>query len=284
MDQTSKFTQKLVSRDKRRSLQERKLPAAETQYLEQVVAVLQSQLGQQLVGAYLFGSAGYGDYTPGVSDLDVQAVISEGLEEKERYALAAALAHAKLPCPARCLEFVCYRQSAVNPASRRPQFELNFNTGFGVETHLSLDSGEEASHWFLLDIAMGRELGQCLVGVDPAQVFASIPRLWQLKAILESLNWHCEHEPRAANTVLNACRGWRYAVKSIWGSKLSGAAWALTQLECPTVVAQATAHRVGGPGLNRAAIADLMAIVTEAVQAAIVQEGANSLCSQQKWL
>ena len=61
---------------------------------------------------------------------------------------------------------MCYAQPAVNliPASRRSQFELNFNTGCDVEDHLSLDPGEEASHWFVLDIAMGRELGCGLVG------------------------------------------------------------------------------------------------------------------------
>jgi predicted nucleotidyltransferase len=43
------------------------LPNAEATYLEQVVKTLQSSLQQRLVGVYLFGSAAYDDYTPGIS-------------------------------------------------------------------------------------------------------------------------------------------------------------------------------------------------------------------------
>ena len=53
---------------------------------------------------------------------------------------------------ARQLGFVCYAQPALNPAGQRPQFEMNLNTGCDVEDHLGLDPGEEASHWFVLNI------------------------------------------------------------------------------------------------------------------------------------
>lgn len=246
-------------------------------YLEKIVDSLQSQLGQRLVGVYLFGSAGYGDYQPGISDLDVQAVVTKPLDAQESRKIAMALSHARLPCPAKRLELVCYAQAAVKPACRWPQFELNFNTGRDMEDHLSLDPSEEARHWFLLDIAIGRELGCSLVGPAPEQVFAPIPRLWQLEGIADSLIWHTEHELTSANSVLNACRGWRYAVTGVWGSKRTGAEWALTQPECPAVVARAEARRVAGPALAPSVVAELITVVTRAVQTAITREQAAGL-------
>ncbi|GIV96916.1 MAG: hypothetical protein KatS3mg057_1573 [Herpetosiphonaceae bacterium] len=251
------------------------LPTAEIVYLEQLVGRLQSGLQQRLVGVYLFGSAAYGDYQPGQSDLDVQAVVASSLSEQERRELAGSLLHQALPCPARRLEFVCYARPCIDPASRPPQFELNLNTGAGETDHLAVDPSGESSHWFLLDIAIGRELGYRLFGPAPATVFAPIPRLWQLEAILDSLRWHREHEAASRNSILNACRGWRYAVTGHWGSKLAGAAWAMRQAGCPVVVEQAIKHQDDALQWTATEVNSLTEIVMEAVQAARLREYNN---------
>ncbi len=251
------------------------LPHAEAAYLEQVVTTLQNRLKQRLVGIYLFGSAAYGGYEPGISDLDVQAVVANSLSTCERKEIAGCLAHQTLPCPARRLEFVCYAQPAIQPAARHPQFEMNFNTGAGEQDRLSLDPAEEPSHWFVLDIAMGRERGRCLMGPEPSHIFAELPRLWELEAIADSLAWHSKHEPTSANIVLNACGGWRYVVTGRWGSKLEGAAWAQQQPACPAVVEHAVQRRRGGPQLDASAVTELIEFVTEAVQTAILWERGN---------
>jgi len=246
-----------------------RLPSPETAYLKRVVGALQRCLGQRLVGIYLFGSAAYSAYEPGISDLDVQAVVTESLSKRNRKQIAGLLTHQVLTCPARRLEFVCYARTSVYPASRYPQFELNFNTGAGEEDHISLDPAEESSHWFLLDIAMGRALGRPLLGPEPAQVFAPIPRIWQLEAIAESLVWHSEHEPTSANTVLNACRGWRYVATGHFGSKRDGCAWARQQPACPVGVLEADRLRQLGSHLSVSSATELVKIVTEAVHEAI---------------
>ena len=248
------------------------LPPPERAYLDQVVATLQRLLQQRLVGVYLFGSAAYGEYEAGISDLDVQAVVTEHLSPSECRAITAALTHERLACPARRLEFVTYARLAIDPASRRPQFELNFNTGAGEADHLALDPAQEASHWFVLDIALGRALGRSLLGPEPAQVFAPIPRPWALAAIADSLAWHQAHERASANSILNACRGWRYAATGRWGSKRAGAAWARQQPGCPPIVAQAEQLRQGGPPLSPAGAAELAVIVDAAVQTALRDE------------
>ena len=55
------------------------LDAAGDRYLRACVAVLQQALGGELVGVYLYSSAVIGDYVPGLSDLDVVAVLSAPL-------------------------------------------------------------------------------------------------------------------------------------------------------------------------------------------------------------
>lgn len=248
------------------------LPNAKVTYLQQVVKTLQNAIKQRLVGVYLFGSAAYNDYRPRESDLDVQAVVTQSLSKCECTDIASRLAHPRLPCPTRRLEFVCYTKSSINSATRHPHFELNFNTGAGEPNHLTLDPASESSHWFLLDIAMGRVSGQALVGPEPAQVFAPIPRIWQLEAIADSLAWHTTHEFTSVNTLLNACRSWRYAVTGLWGSKSAGAAWAREQPGCPVVVVQAQSHRQRASGLSASAVTELVERVTKVVHTAILHD------------
>jgi hypothetical protein len=251
------------------------LPKPEAAYLEKLVGTLQMRFESQLVGVYLFGSAAYSAYEPGISDLDVQAVVTKPLGKRERQELAGFLTHRTLPCPARRLEFVCYARPSIRAATRHPQFEINFNTGPGEQDHLSIDSREESSHWFLLDIALGRALGRPLVGPKPAQVFAAIPRLWQLQAIADSLAWHGDNEPTSPNAVSNACRGWRFAETGAFGSKLASSAWARQQPACPAVVEEAESHRRSGSALCQSGVTKIVKIVTEAVQAAIRRERAT---------
>ncbi|RJE24112.1 Nucleotidyltransferase domain protein [Aspergillus sclerotialis] len=141
------------------------LPEEVEAYLEKMVKRLTDYLKDQLVGVYLFGSVSYNAYGPGLSDLDVQAIVKDPLDTVDKQAVIYRLNQGALPCPATKLEFVVYAQSAVYPASRHPRFELNLNTGLHQPDHISLDPANESSHWFLLDIAMGRELGRNLHGL-----------------------------------------------------------------------------------------------------------------------
>src|SRR5690242_14956149 len=106
-----------------------KLPEEVEAYLEKLVERLTVYLKDQLVGVYLFGSASYDAYEPGLSDLDVQAIVKNQLDTVKKQAVIYQVNQAALPCPATKLEFVVYTQSAVYPASRHPRFELNLNTG-----------------------------------------------------------------------------------------------------------------------------------------------------------
>ncbi len=248
------------------------LPRAEIAYLRALVAAVGALLGSRVVGISLFGSAAYGAYRPGRSDLDVQVVVADDLTGDESAELARRLAHTALPCPARRLELVCYTRAAIDPATRHPRFSLNFNTGSDLAAdRLTRDPAAEASHWFLLDIALGRELGRALLGPPPAQLFAPIPRRWCLEALLDSLRWHGTNEAASANSLRNACRGWRYAATNTFGSKQAGADWARQRPDCPAAVATALQGTAASP-LDPAAARDFLAFVADAVNDALVRQ------------
>ena len=104
---------------------------------------------------------------------------------------------------------------------------------------------------------MGRELGRNLYGPNTTDAFAAIPRHWILEAIANSLSWHQENELNSVNSVLNACRGWRFIVTSEFSSKLDGAKWALQQQGCPDIVSRAIAARKTGDELPAAQVMTL---------------------------
>ncbi|KAL1953570.1 hypothetical protein VTO42DRAFT_2597 [Malbranchea cinnamomea] len=214
-------------------------------YLDRLVSVLLNELDGMLHSVLLFGSAAYGAYEPGVSDVDVQAVVCRPLEAQDYRRLATKISHAAIPCPARKLEFVLYTQENAARPSQTPRYELNFNTGDGLDDVLRLQSSEER-HWFLLDIALGIDLGVALYGPGPKEVFAA-PRLdWVFDSLLESVAWHVRNEAASPNSVLNACRGLRFAETGQWGSKAAGASWVIERYPEYTVVVDAKNSRQQG--------------------------------------
>ncbi|GAD92985.1 predicted protein [Paecilomyces variotii No. 5] len=248
------------------------LPVEVEIYLGELVQRLTNYLKDQLVGVYLFGSASYDAYESGLSDLDVQAIVKDPLDTVDKQAIISRLNQSALPCPATKLEFVMYAQSAVYPASRHPSFEFNLNTGLCQRDHVSLDPANESSHWFLLDIAMGRQLGRKLHGRDTTEAFGPIPRRWILEAIADSLDWHRANEPNSANSVLNACRAWQFIVTCEFSSKLNGAKWAMKQPGCPDIVSDAIAARKTGNKLHGAQVMTLYDIIMVANRAELATD------------
>jgi predicted nucleotidyltransferase len=212
------------------------LPEKEIAYLRALTDTIQTTLDSCLKAVYLFGSASYGEYQPGTSDLDLSIVITSQLPIARYQSLASVISHAALPCPARKLEFVLYTYETVNDLTRFPKFEMNFNTGMGMDDHLVFDPSNEAGHWFLLDLAAGRQLGVPLLGPAPQEVIGEIKQEWVVDALSEGLEWWCENASASPDAALNACRAWRWIETGLWGSKLDGAKWVLEQREEPDII------------------------------------------------
>jgi hypothetical protein len=218
-------------------------------YLERVVALVSERLGDDLHAVTLIGSAAAGDYRPESSDVDVAVVIEGALGAERAREIAAALAHRRLPCPARKLELVVYRRDVVARPGRHVPFELDLNTGAGMEDHVGLDPAAEADHWFVLDLVGARATGRSLLGPPPEEVLGEVPRAAVLDALLASLRWFAADEPAGPGRVLAACRAALYAAEGRWASKDEAARWAAERLDAAVPVEWALAARRGAAGV-----------------------------------
>jgi predicted nucleotidyltransferase len=92
--------------------------------LDQLLAEVRDVLGDDLVGAYLHGSAALGGLRPG-SDLDVIAVSARRLTDGEKQRLASRLAEiSKKP---RSLDFDLVVQSEIRPWRYPPPFDFHYS-------------------------------------------------------------------------------------------------------------------------------------------------------------
>ncbi|QRO00598.1 DUF4111 domain-containing protein [Archangium violaceum] len=239
-------------------------------YAGEVASRLRALLGDELLGAYLIGSGSLGGYEPGRSDIDIIAICAHRQEVRVKQAIAEALDHRVLACPARGLEFVLYPKDAVATPTRSPRFEMNFNTGAHMNYRLGFDPADEAAHWFVIDLDIARGHAVPLVGPPASELLAAAPRAWVLDAVRDSLTWHAREEPVSPNNVLNACRAWRYAEECVWGTKVAGATWARARLADPSLIEAAIAKRNGqpGPALEQDAVRALVQRVLDAVERA----------------
>jgi Domain of unknown function (DUF4111) len=209
-------------------------------YLHELTHRLERRLGERLAGAWLAGSGALGDFDAVRSDVDVQAVATTQLPRSELERVASDLSHPRLECPVRGLEFVLYsRDGLADP--RGPAFQLNLNTGAGMDQHAGYDADAEPRFWFVLDAVIARQHARPLSGIPPADLLPAAPRPLVLAALRDSLAWFREHDASAA--VLAACRAWAWTTEGRWLSKGDAAAWSAARLADPAPIAKALAHR-----------------------------------------
>jgi hypothetical protein len=242
------------------------LPPAQDQYVQEVANRLRAALGDDLLAVYLVGSGALGDWVPERSDIDIMAVCAGPLAAAQRDRVVELLLHRALPCPARGLELVVYSRDAIAAPRRGLGFELNLNTGSGIPDRVSSDPGVEPAHWFLLDVAAARLHGRAISGPAPHALIGPVPAADVQAALIESLRWHREHEATSANTVLNACRSWRYVADGAWSSKPDAGRWALERGADDVLVRAALALHAGASGaLDPTAVATFLAEVAAAL-------------------
>lgn len=188
----------------------------------------------------MVGSGALGDFDPSRSDVDVQAVATSRLPRAQLEQLAADLSHPGLACPVRGLEFVLYAHEDLGDPGG-PAFQLNLNTGPRMDQHAGYDPSAEPRFWFVLDVAIAREISRPLAGRPPGELLPALPRGLVLGALLDALAWWREHD--RAGAILAACRAWSWAEQDRWLSKGDAAAWAAGRLADPDPIERALAHR-----------------------------------------
>jgi hypothetical protein len=210
-------------------------------YLEELVSRLHSELGDELIGVWQFGSGALGDFDPLRSDLDIQGVTTRRLPPPTLDRVVARVSHPTLSCPVRGLELVLYARDELAAAS----YQLNLNTGPRMQQHASQDPQADPAFWFVIDLAIGREHGRPLFGPAPAEVIPPFPRQLIAASLREALRFWTGPEGSAAQAVLAACRAWAWAVDAVWLSKGAAAEWARERLADPGPVDRARAARAG---------------------------------------
>jgi hypothetical protein len=212
-------------------------------YIGAAAERLRGLLRDDLIGVYLVGSGSMGGFDRRTSDVDIAAVVSGPLTREQKQRIVRSLAHPAFPCPVRKLELVVYGAEAVTGPSPSLLWELNLNTGPEVRVEASFDPSTESGHWFVLDVAMARRHARPLLGPPPDEVFGEIPRDRVLQALLGSTRWHLRNDPQGVQSVLNACRAWRWVDDATWSPKPEAARWARLRTDDPDIIDAAVAAR-----------------------------------------
>jgi hypothetical protein len=129
--------------------------------------------------------------------VDVYGVVDGALDEQLKLSVAECCSHRSLPCPARRLELVVISAAAARRPGSVPGWELNLITGAGEDNHL--DPANEPTHWFVLDLAIARERGVCLVG-PPARELIGAPDAADVRvALADVVAWYARKRDGCRN-------------------------------------------------------------------------------------
>jgi streptomycin 3"-adenylyltransferase len=198
--------------------------------IERLVAGVAGVLKQDLVGAYLHGSAVLGGLRPH-SDIDVIAVATRPTTHDEKRSLTALLL--ELSRRPRPIELDIVVESEIRPWRYPPAFDFHYSDllrnefeGGRLEPWSTRTSPDLAS---VVTIALLG--GASLAGPPPSEVFDPVPREDFVRAILRDVDTIDEYlDWDTRNVVLTLPRIWSAIATDDVHSKDSAAAWALPQL------------------------------------------------------
>jgi predicted nucleotidyltransferase len=187
-------------------------------YLLALVDEARTVLGEEVAGVYAAGSVALDAFQPGRSDIDVAVVCRSGLPALSKDQLVQRLRHEALECPARGLELVVYRREVAMSGTAEPGFELELNTGAGMDFRVTLQPEdrpvEDGLFWYGLDRSILHQSGLPLLGPPASEMFADLAPADLHDLLVTSLRWWLalptpsdDHPaPGAEDAVLGACR------------------------------------------------------------------------------
>ncbi len=199
------------------------LPEDVRAYLDELVRRCVEVIGNDLLGAWLLGSAAHGAYEHGTSDIDVMLVTGSRWPEDDRRRLGGRLVHPEFPCPTSGLELVWYAAADLAPIDDPVWYQLNVNGGLQRASMISLAPDDSPNYWSVLDLAAARQVGVTLYGAAADATIPAVPAARLHQAIAESLAWHDAADAGSPNRVLNLARLIVLLEEGRWLSKPAGA-------------------------------------------------------------
>jgi streptomycin 3"-adenylyltransferase len=204
------------------------VPAPFDRILPALVDDLRSTLGDELVGAYLYGSAVSGGFVAAVSDLDVVVVTASPVDVQpfDVFAGLVRRQQEREPDWAGRLDLVFVGRSTL----------ATFRDGGGPFIEISHEDGPELKHraedwletWYL-----ALEADWPLIGPAPAELIPPISAREFLQAVADGIPWFISPTRNTgtdgwlAYRVLTLCRLLRSLESGALCSKPEGAAWAI---------------------------------------------------------
>lgn len=199
--------------------------------LEQVVQLTSDVIGDDLIGAYLHGSAVLIGLRP-ASDVDILAVTRRSLDHAQRRALVAGL----LPISgaavgARPVELTVVVQAEVRPWRYPPTGDFLYGDWLRADYEAGVVPAPGPMPGLALDIAVALAGDHPLVGPRPADVLDPVPPAYLARASVEGIPGLLESLPGdARNVLLTLARIWTTIATGTIVSKDVAADWVLARL------------------------------------------------------
>jgi predicted nucleotidyltransferase len=217
--------------------------------LDAVVELVGGVLGNDLLGAYLYGSAVAGGLRPR-SDLDVLAVSRRGTSPDEKRALIDDLMALSGPRavagPARHLEVTIVVHSNVRPWRYPPELDFQYGDWFRADYergNVSPWESPNADVAVLLTMVLGES--ETLVGPPPGTLLDPIPRPDLDRAMRDGIaSLLADLEDDTANVLLTLARIWTTLATGKIRPKDVAADWALERLPGPSHESLARARAI----------------------------------------
>ncbi len=220
---------------------EKNVPLSMRPLLNDIVSGFSDELGSNLVGIYLHGSATMGCFNPAGSDLDFLVVVARAVKVTTKQRLADLLLRLNERAPANGLEMSVVTLRRTRDFRHPTPYELHFSKAWAqryrahtVNFAAAASDVDLAAHF-----TMVKQRGVRLMGHSIADVFYDVPARHYLDSIVTDTrhslddiaagvdSGECRVPPYA---VLNACRVLAYVRDGLMTSKTEGGQWGLEHL------------------------------------------------------
>ncbi|GLY25024.1 nucleotidyltransferase domain-containing protein [Micromonospora sp. NBRC 101691] len=212
--------------------------------VDELTASIVTALGTGLRSVILHGSLATGDFRPGRSDVDVLAVVADGLTDRQADNLEEVVRRARLG-DATGVDLHVVTADVAGTPTRNPPLELHVgrydHTSVGVEVARRVPADPDLPAEF----STARAHGRSQYGAGAGEVLGPVPPGWLHERGRHWLTtWRSltDDVENATFMVFTAARIWRFAVEGTHCGKTRAAHWALARDPSLTVLREALHH------------------------------------------